>query len=74
MDGVNWMDAGEKQTSVRPNDNNVQLWRPVMTLNNVKAKFLRFSAENFGVLPEWHAGAGFDAFIFCDEIDVTTIK
>lgn len=74
MDGVNWTDAGEKKTTVRPNDYNVQVMRPTMTLDNVKAKFLRVTAENYGVLPGWHQGAGFDAFIFCDEIEVNTVK
>jgi hypothetical protein len=48
--------------------------RPIITLDNVKARFLRVTAENYGVLPGWHAGAGFDAFIFCDEIEVNTAK
>jgi hypothetical protein len=74
MDGVNWTDAGEKKTTLRPNDYNVQVMRPIITLDNVKARFLRVTAENYGVLPGWHAGAGFDAFIFCDEIEVNTAK
>jgi hypothetical protein len=36
----------------------------------VKAKAVRIKASNYGKLPAWHPGAGFDAFIFCDEIIV----
>jgi hypothetical protein len=31
-------------------------------------RYLRVKAKNFGVLPEWHQGAGGEAFIFIDEI------
>lgn len=74
MDGITWIDASEKPTIVEANDYTVQVMRPEIKLNSVKAKFLRVTAENFGVLPSWHAGAGFDAFIFCDEIEVNTVK
>jgi predicted alpha-1,2-mannosidase len=33
-----------------------------------KARYVKVIAKNFGKLPEWHQGAGGDAFIFIDEI------
>jgi predicted alpha-1,2-mannosidase len=33
-----------------------------------KARYVKVVAKNFGKLPEWHQGAGGDAFIFVDEI------
>jgi predicted alpha-1,2-mannosidase len=33
-----------------------------------KARYVKVIAKNFGKLPEWHQGAGGDAFIFVDEI------
>jgi hypothetical protein len=36
----------------------------------VKARYIKVVAKNFGVLPEGHQGAGGDAFIFVDEIEV----
>ncbi len=33
-----------------------------------KARYVRIKATNFGKLPEWHLGAGGDAYIFIDEI------
>ncbi len=38
--------------------------------NPITAKFVKVIAHNFGKLPEWHQGAGGDAFIFVDEITV----
>lgn len=35
---------------------------------SAKARYVRVRAKNFGVLPEWHLGAGGAAFIFVDEI------
>ena len=36
----------------------------------LKAKYIKVKAYNFGKLPEWHQGAGGDAYIFVDEITV----
>lgn len=35
-----------------------------------KARYIKVIAYNFGKLPQWHQGAGGDAFIFIDEITV----
>lgn len=42
----------------------------MMKLNGVKARYLKIKAENFGLLPEDHAGAGKPAWLFVDEIEV----
>lgn len=39
-------------------------------LQNVKARYIKIKATNYGTLPEWHQGAGGDAFIFVDEIEI----
>jgi predicted alpha-1,2-mannosidase len=36
----------------------------------LKAKYIKVKAYNFGKLPDWHQGAGGDAFIFIDEITI----
>jgi predicted alpha-1,2-mannosidase len=36
----------------------------------VKARYIKVVAKNYGVLPQGHQGAGGDAFIFVDEIEV----
>jgi hypothetical protein len=35
-----------------------------------KVRYVKVIAKNFGKLPEWHQGAGGDAFIFVDEITI----
>ncbi|MFH0865062.1 MAG: GH92 family glycosyl hydrolase [Bacteroidota bacterium] len=35
---------------------------------NVKARYVRVKAKNYGTIPSWHLGAGGEAFIFIDEI------
>ncbi len=36
----------------------------------LKAKYIKVKAYNFGKLPDWHQGAGGDAYIFVDEITI----
>ena len=36
----------------------------------VSARFIRVTARNIGVCPEWHKGAGDKAWLFVDEIEV----
>ncbi|MEN8193086.1 MAG: sialate O-acetylesterase [Bacteroidota bacterium] len=37
-------------------------------VNNTSARYIKIVAENVGVCPEWHPGAGGKAWIFIDEI------
>ena len=34
---------------------------------NVSARYVRMVAKNMGNCPEWHVGAGYPSWIFCDE-------
>ena len=36
----------------------------------IKARYVKVIAKKFGILPEWHQGAGGKAFIFIDEITI----
>ncbi len=40
----------------------------MIPLKGVKARYLKLIAENIGVCPAWHKGAGGDAWLFVDEI------
>lgn len=35
---------------------------------NTSGRYIKVKATNFGTIPEWHLGAGGDAYIFVDEI------
>lgn len=37
---------------------------------NVKARYVKVVAHSYGMLPQWHIGAGSPAYIFIDEIVV----
>ena len=41
-----------------------------IVITETTAKFVKVRAYNFGKLPEWHQGAGGEAFIFIDEVTV----
>ncbi len=42
----------------------------VLKADGIEARFIRIRAENLGVCPEWHPGAGGKAWLFVDEIVV----
>ncbi|MBI1307605.1 MAG: alpha-mannosidase [Bacteroidetes bacterium] len=35
-----------------------------------KTRYIKIQAKNYGTLPHWHQGAGGEAFIFVDEIEI----
>lgn len=67
-DNVNWTKAAEIKTDVAPEDMKEQFKDYFQTISPVKARYVRVKATNLGKIPDWHPGAGFDAFIFVDEI------
>lgn len=68
-DGVNWRSFGEVPSMVRDND-----MKPTLAWFTFKgaarARYVKVTAVNYGVLPDWHLGAGGKAFIFADELRV----
>ena len=65
-------------TLIEPVENTLDPKKPENTIRafethfkeNKKARFVKIIAKNFGKLPDWHQGAGGDAFIFIDEITI----
>ena len=39
-----------------------------LTLSNTKAKYIKVTAENYGICPDWHLGAGGKTWLFVDEL------
>ncbi len=70
VDGKVWKEVAGIENKVADTDLNVQIQKLKVAFKPVHAKYVRVKALNYGVLPKWHQGAGFDAFIFCDEISV----
>ncbi len=70
-DNVNFTLVGSVTNSISPKSEinkieNFQYQSP----QELKAKYVKVKAYNFGKLPDWHLGAGGDAFIFIDEITI----
>lgn len=51
-----------------PVDDYTEMIDDFMITRPAKARFVKITAKNFGKLPEWHLGAGGEAYIFIDEI------
>jgi hypothetical protein len=70
-DGIKFTSIGKISNSVAAENYDVQLKKFEIDLpKSVNARYVKVIAKNFGKLPAWHMGAGGDAFIFTDEIEV----
>ncbi len=67
-DGKSFKQIAEMSTNVNPRDEGgiVRELGPEMNLKNVQ--YVKLELDYFGKLPEWHLGAGGEAFIFMDEV------
>jgi len=70
-DNVNFTMVGKVTNSISPKYevNKIQNFEYKLP-QELKAKYVKVKAYNFGKLPDWHQGAGGDAFIFIDEITI----
>lgn len=65
-DGNNYTEKATLETPLDKNRENT-----IMDLGfkiNAKTRYIKINAENIGVCPEWHAGAGGKAWLFVDEV------
>jgi predicted alpha-1,2-mannosidase len=69
-DSVHFSSPQISMNTIAANDYNTQLQQFTSTITKQKVRYVKIKAVNYGKLPEWHAGAGGDAFIFVDEITV----
>ena len=69
-DNINFILAKTVDNTVNPQERAVVIQSFDGNLADAKARYIKVKAYNFGKLPEWHQGAGGDAFIFIDEIVV----
>jgi arylsulfatase A-like enzyme len=65
-DGINYRKVGRQETPEVTDM--LQTVDIKMSLDNVKARFLKITAWNFGLCPPGHPGAGNPAWLFVDEI------
>jgi predicted alpha-1,2-mannosidase len=68
-DNINFALAGTVDNTLDPKETENKI-RNFNLNKELKAKYIKIKASNFGKLPEWHQGFGGDAFIFIDEITI----
>ena len=70
-DNVNFTYFGSVNNTLDPKlEENTILNFTTNETKGKKARYVKVIAKNFGKLPEWHQGAGGDAFIFVEEITI----
>jgi predicted alpha-1,2-mannosidase len=71
LDGVNFTLLGTLTHTVDPQDYENSIHDFALQLSkSIQTRYIKVKAINYGKLPEWHIGAGGDAFIFVDEIEI----
>ena len=68
-DNTNFTLAGSVANDIDPKETENKLKEFILNKAS-KARYVKVIASNFGKLPDWHQGAGGDAFIFVDEITI----
>jgi hypothetical protein len=68
--GTAFGSPAEVKLAASPKDEQVVIKTYTLSNVNIKARYVKVKAINFGKLPDWHQGKGGDAFIFIDEIDI----
>jgi len=71
-DGSTYLSPASVANTVSEKDEMIRLKEFAVAPQSVKARYVRVRAKNIGVCPEWHKGAGSKAWLFVDEITVTT--
>ena len=66
-DGINFNSLGIVKQTLPVNEMNT-VTAPMELNVNVKARYFKFVARNYGALPSWHESAGEATFIFVDEV------
>jgi len=66
--GSDWADVSDIKTDIAADDMESKIRNYIQTISPVRARYVRVHAYNLGKIPSWHPGAGFEAFIFVDEI------
>jgi predicted alpha-1,2-mannosidase len=66
-DGARYRKVAEISTPVKKNDMEVQVWDCEARVD-VRARYIRVKASNIGTIPDWHLGAGYQGYVFVDEL------
>lgn len=67
-DGINFRNVADIKTDIPVTDMTPVKRDYIAKITPVTARYVRIHAKNLGKIPAWHPGAGYDAYIFVDEI------
>ncbi|AZA55437.1 GH92 family glycosyl hydrolase [Chryseobacterium sp. G0201] len=70
MNGRDFILLKTVDNTVDPKDETIQTKDFGTDILPTEARYIKVKAYHFGILPEWHQGAGGQAYIFIDEISV----
>ncbi|KAF0200668.1 MAG: hypothetical protein FD170_3283 [Bacteroidetes bacterium] len=68
-DGINFKEIANIKNQVAADDYEMHV-NDLGSKVNVSGRYIKVKALNFGTIPQWHLGAGGQAYIFVDEIIV----
>lgn len=68
LKGKSFEKVGSMDNTTPADDMNVQIKEWVISTKPNTARYLRLQITHAGKLPDWHPGAGYDAFFFLDEV------
>jgi predicted alpha-1,2-mannosidase len=67
-DGVDFKLAAEIKNDFPQDQQGAYIKEFSKDFTNLKARYVRVLAKNVGICPSWHKGAGYDCWLFADEI------
>jgi predicted alpha-1,2-mannosidase len=70
VDGIHFKKAGKVVGETLKTDKNKTTGELIIELVPTNLKYIRFTAENYGVCPAWHLAPGNPTWIFLDEVVV----
>ncbi len=68
VDGIDYQVVANFSHPTPPGTSDMKIQKDEAKLSGESARFIRIEAENTGICPDWHPGAGGKAWIFVDEI------
>ncbi|MBI1938294.1 MAG: glycoside hydrolase family 92 protein [Ignavibacteriales bacterium] len=69
-DGKNFTKVFDAENAVDEKKNDSGIKDFEKTLNGIEVRYVKVIAKNVGVCPQWHVGAGGNAWLFVDEIEI----
>lgn len=69
-DNEDYVLAGSIQNSIPENRESTFIETFKLEFDPVEARYIKIIAKNKGICPDWHPGATYPAWIFCDEVMV----